>query len=633
MEQYTLTAEMIAVLAIIGFTLVLFISKRLDVRVDVAAITAMVMLGVVNMVWPFIFGEGRQLLEFKALFSGFSSNAVISIIAVIIIGAGLDKTGVMTKVAGFIMNLGGTTEQRIIPLISGTVGVISGFMQNIGAAALFLPVVSRISARTNLPMSRLLMPMGFCAILGGTLTMIGSSPLILLNDLILSSNSSLPDGVEPMSTFGMFDVTPVGIVLLIAGIVYFVLAGRFVLPVKKTEGVEGTDTLAYFKETYGFEGEVYEVKVTESAQIINFNIEDIENFSPPEVRVVASQCGSELRIAPARDIVIPAGSTLALTGKREVVANFAAAQGLEVKADLEVFADTLSHTRAGIAEIVIPPNSSLRGKSLQDLRMRKSYGLNVLAVYRNNESLREGLRKLVLQTGDTLMVHTPWDNLAALEKNRRDFIIVTTDYPHEELRPHKVRFALSFFAVAMLLALFSGPLGIPLSLALFIGAIGMILTGVLSIDEAYGKVSWMSVFLLASLFPLGAAMSETNTAAWIAQETLALIGAFGEPPTWVLQAVLALLATVLTLSASNVGATVLLVPIAVNMALVTGADPRIFALTVAIATSNSFLIPTHQVNALIMGPAGYDVNDFLRAGSIMTVLFLIVMIPMLNLLF
>ena len=164
------------------------------------------------------------------IFNGFGSNAVISIIAVMIIGAGLDRTGVMSNVAAWITRVGGATESRIILLISSTVGVISSFMQNVGAAALFLPVVSRVSVRTDLPMSRLLMPMGFCAILGGTMTMVGSSPLILLNDLIVGINDSLP-AKQKMSTFELFDVFPIGIALIATGLAYFIVFGRMVLPV------------------------------------------------------------------------------------------------------------------------------------------------------------------------------------------------------------------------------------------------------------------------------------------------------------------------------------------------------------------------------------------------------------------
>ena len=158
----------------------------------------------------------------------------------------------------------------------------------------------------------------------------------------------------------------------------------------------------------------------------------------------------------------------------------------------------------------------------------------------------------------------------------------------------------------------------------------MILSGVLRIEEAYQSIGWQSVFLLASLIPLGLAVEVTGTAAWIAQQTLTLLG---DVPLWVLQAALAALATIFTLLMSNVGATVLLVPLAINIAIGVGANPAVFALTVALATSNSFLIPTHQVNALIMGPGGYHVKDFIRAGGVMTVLFLVVVIGMLNLVF
>ncbi|HEY9052085.1 MAG TPA: SLC13 family permease, partial [Gammaproteobacteria bacterium] len=196
--------------AILLLTIYLFAFEV--VSVDVAAICIMVLLGLTSLFAP-VMGLEKSLVDTRHLFDGFSSNAVISIIAVMIIGAGLDKTGIMSKVATFILSVGGTTEKRIIPIISSTVGFISSFMQNVGAAALFLPVVSRISARAGIPMSRLLMPMGFCAILGGTVTMVGSSPLILLNDLILTSNKALP-AEQQMETWSLFSVTPIGVALV-----------------------------------------------------------------------------------------------------------------------------------------------------------------------------------------------------------------------------------------------------------------------------------------------------------------------------------------------------------------------------------------------------------------------------------
>lgn len=622
------TIEIAWVTGILLFTIYLFAFEV--VEVDVAAATVMVLLGLTSLLAP-LMGLERGLVDTQQLFDGFSSNAVISIIAVMIIGAGLDKTGLMSKVASFILKIGGTTETRIIPIISATVGIISSFMQNVGAAALFLPVVSRISARSGLPMSRLLMPMGFCAILGGTVTMVGSSPLILLNDLIITSNEGLKmQGVAEMQTWGLFSVTPIGLVLVATGIVYFVLAGRFVLPVTKSEGGKAEDSMAYLQKTYGVEYRVQEMAIPEDSKLVGKEQNDIERAD--KVRVVAMvRGGNDLAIGPgslARDVVFEANGTIAIIASPENCSAFSAKYGLDTRSDFEVFSDALASTKAGIAEVVIPPGSSLIGKSARDVWMRKRYGLSMVALHSGGKTLREGegIRDLPLQAGDTIVGHITWEALTWLKKDQ-DFVVVTTEYPHEELRPHKVPAAGIFFAIALGLVLFTD---LRLSVALLTGAMGMILSRVLTIEEAYQAVSWKTVFLLASLIPLGLAVETTGTAKWIAEQVLFVVGG---APGWVIQASVAVLATFFTLVMSNVGATVLLVPLAVNIAIGVGADPAVFALTVAIATSNSFLIPTHQVNALVMGPGGYGVPDFMRAGGIMTILFLVVMMFMMNLVF
>jgi len=622
------TVEIAWVTGILLFTIYLFAFEV--VEVDVAAATVMVLLGLTSLLAP-LMGLERGLVDTQHLFDGFSSNAVISIIAVMIIGAGLDKTGLMSKVASFILKIGGTTETRIIPIISATVGIISSFMQNVGAAALFLPVVSRISARSGLPMSRLLMPMGFCAILGGTVTMVGSSPLILLNDLILTSNEGLKmQGVAEMQAWNLFSVTPIGLVLVATGIVYFMLAGRFVLPSTKGRGGKATDSIEYLQKTYGVEYCMKEMVIPKDSELVGKTLNDIERVN--KVRIVAMvRGGNDLAIGPggvARDIPFEANSAIGIVASQENCSTFAAKYGLHIREDFEVFNDALAPTKAGIAELVIPPGSSLIGKSARDVWMRKRYGLSMVALHSGGETRHEGegIRDLPLQAGDTIVGHIPWEALIRLEKDR-DFVVVTTEYPHEELRPNKVPAASVFFAIALGLVLFTD---LRLSVALLTGAMGMILSRVLTIEEAYQAVSWKTVFLLASLIPLGLAVETTGTAKWIAEQVLSVVGT---APGWVIQASVAVLATFFTLVMSNVGATVLLVPLAVNIAIGVGADPAVFALTVAIATSNSFLIPTHQVNALVMGPGGYGVPDFMRAGGIMTLLFLVVMMLMMNLVF
>jgi len=621
------TIEIAWVTAILLLTIYLFAFEVVDV--DIAAVTIMVILGLTSLLAP-IMGLEKGLVDPEHLFDGFSSNAVMSIIAVMIIGAGLDKTGIMSKVAAFILQIGGTSEKRIIPIVSTTVAFISSFMQNVGAAALFLPVVSRISARSGLPMSRLLMPMGFCAILGGTVTMVGSSPLILLNDLIMTSNSALPAD-QQMETWGLFSVTPIGIVLVLTGVLYFVFAGRFVLPATKSESsTSGSDAMKYFHDVYGLDYELFELVIPESSELIGKHLDDVETSY--RVRIIATKLsGHETRIGPGaldRDTGLQAGMVMGVVAEPEDLQNFIDKYGLKKRKELRTFSEALASTKAGIAEVVIPPSSKLIGKSARDVWMRKTYGVAMVGLHRDGDTLHEGedIRNMPFHSGDTLVVHTTWQTLARLE-NDSNFVVVTTEYPREEIRPHKVVWAGVFFTIALSLVLFTD---IRLSIALLTGAIGMVLSGVLKIDEAYDAVSWKTVFLLASLIPLGMAVEQTGTAKWIADQTLAVVG---DMPIWVIQLSIAILATFFTLVMSNVGATVLLVPLAVNIALGVGADPAIFALTVAIATSNSFLIPTHQVNALIMGPGGYRVPDFLRAGSVMTILFLIVMIGMMNLVF
>lgn len=623
------TTEMAWVMGLLILTIYLFAFEVLDV--DVTAITIMVLLGLSTLFAP-LMGIESGLVSTDDIFNGFSSNAVMSIIAVMIIGAGLDKTGIMSKVAAFILSVGGTSEKRIIPIVSSTVGIISSFMQNVGAAALFIPVVSRISARSGLPMSRLLMPMGFCAILGGTVTMVGSSPLILLNDLMLTSNQALPEA-QQMDTWGLFSVTPIGLALVFTGIIYFVIAGKLVLPTgSENDNSSAINTMDYFKEIYGIDYAMFELAVPSNSPLVGRILNDIE--VELKIRIVAAVKGSnqEMSIGPngvARDYTVEANTVLGVLGSAEVILEVAEQYKLELKADLENFSEALSASRSGVAEVVIPPGSKLIDKSARDVWLRKTYGLAMVALHREGETLGagEGIRDLPFQAGDALVVHTLWDNLAHLS-NDKNFVVVTTEYPHEETRPHKVAFAAVFFVIALSMVLFTD---LKLSVALLTGAIGMVLSGVLKIDEAYEAVSWKTVFLLASLIPLGLAVETSGTAGWIAEQTLKVVG---DMPVWVIQASIAVLATFFTLVMSNVGATVLLVPLAVNIALgVEGANPAVFALTVAIATSNSFLIPTHQVNALIMGPGGYKVPDYMRAGGIMTVLFLVVMIAMMNLIF
>jgi di/tricarboxylate transporter len=592
-----MTPEMILTMIILVFVIVLFIFEW--VRVDVVGILMMVLLPLAGLISP------------KEAFVGLSSNAVCSIIAVIIIGAGLDKTGVMNQVAGPIIKLAGKSEKRIIILISGTVGIISSMMQNIGAAALFLPAAQRIAKRMEVPVSRILMPMGFCAIIGGTLTLVGASPTILLNDLMVL-------GTDKLEPFGLFTQTPIGICLLGSAILYFTVFGKLILP--SAEGEADRGVTASLLEAYSPLGTVFELHVSD-----NFkgpaNLEKLairERFLTTVVAINHAQKKEKIFVPHSSDTLGP-GDDIAVVGREKNILALSAEYGWQIKEGLDVFAESLSRTNAGMAETIVSPRSELINKTLSEIHFKALYGVNPVALSKGRKIFYSGLTDIPLEMGDTLLLQGPWERFHIL-KNRPQprALSFATPLEGEILRPQKAKLACTWLAVALLqIIIFK----IQLSVALMSGALGMIITGVLSIDEAYRAVDWMTVFLLAGLIPLGIAFEKTGTAALIAQSVLALIG---NPSPIVLLAVVGLMTSFFTLVISNVGATVLLVPLCMNMAVMAGGDPRMAALVVGLSASNTFVLPTHQVNALVMRPGGYRTVDYARAGLVMTAIFLAV---------
>lgn len=585
----------ILVMIVLVMAILMFIFEW--VRVDVVGIIMMVVLPLLQLVTP------------KEAISGLSSNAVVSIIAVIIIGAGLDKTGAMNVLARVLLRFAGKSQSRIMLLISGTVSFISSFMQNIGAAALFMPATKRICRQTNIPVSRILMPMGFLAIIGGCITLIGSSPLILLNDVMRITNPQ----AEP---FGLFSVTPVGLALVVAGLGYFLLFGRLVLPSGQGEQASGPMSES-LKRTYQDIGALLEVKVPEDFQ-------ETKSLAELEIRphffvtiVGIAKAGGSINFTPMPDDTLGPGDVIAVNGAPEMVAKLAKAYGWEVREDLEAFAEHLSSNNAGIMEVIVSPRSDLTKSSLRSSEFRRKYGVNPLALFRGNKAYVAGISTLILETGDALLLQGRWEKFHFL-KQQHD-LIFTEDVQGEILRTEKIKYAVGCLVLSLTLILF---FHIQLSIALLAGALGMVLTKVLSIDEAYQSVDWMTVFLLGGLIPLGIAFEKTGAAKLIAESIMTMMGAVSP---LLLLTVVGLLTSFFTLVVSNVGAAVLMVPLAMNMAGTAGADPRIAALVVAVACSNTFILPTHQVNALIMRPGGYRTLDYFKAGAGMTIVYLVVM--------
>jgi di/tricarboxylate transporter len=296
--------------------------------------------------------------------------------------------------------------------------------------------------------------------------------------------------------------------------------------------------------------------------------------------------------------------------------------GITIKESLDVFQNEMSAAISGTIEAVVAPRSDLIGKTLKKAHFWEQFQVNPLAIYRSDKAFYSGLSDFVLRSGDSILLQGTWERFKILQE-RHNFIFSTP--VSEVLKPEKALISGCWLAVSLVMIII---FKIQLSVALMTGAFGMIVCRVLTIDEAYKSVDWRTIFLLAGLIPLGIATEKTGAAAWIAHTLLTLIG---DVSPVVLLTAIAVLSTFFTLVISNVGATVLLVPLVVNMAMAAGADPRMAALVVGLATSNSFMLPTHQVNALYMGPGRYRSVDFIKAGGIMTVLFIVVLIGMLYL--
>ncbi|MBJ6982413.1 SLC13 family permease [Luteimonas sp. MC1572] len=613
METLALTTDMKLVLGLVAMVMVLFLFER--VRVDLVALVALVVLGLTGLVAP------------EDIFNGFSSNAVISIIATMILGTGLDRTGALNRLAAWLLRRSKGVEKKLLLYTSAVAGLNSSFMQNPSVMALYLPVASRLASRTGLGLSRFLLPIAAAIVMGGALTMVGNSPLILLNDLLVAANANLPSGVATLEPLPMFAPLPIGLALLLIALAYFHFFGDRLLgdSIKGDGSVTPARTESYFARAYGIEGDVFELTVSADSPLVGMALGEAETVHGAPL-LLALKTGNDSRLAPPADARIWVGSVIGAMGARQQVADFAQNNMLRMSTRLREFGDLFNPSRAGISEAVVPPTSKFIGKTQAELALRKNYGISLLAVNRDKDVLRDNIRNLPLRAGDMLVLHSIWQDLAQTAANR-DFVVVT-DYPKGEQRPHKFKIAMAIFAVTMLIALGSK---LPTSIALMTGVAGMLVCGVLKMDEAYSAINWKTVFLMACLIPLGWAMDSSGTAAWIAGHTIEQLPE--GLPVWTIQLTVALLTAAFSLVISHVGATIVMVPLAINLALAAGGDPTAFALIVALSASNNLVTQSNPVMSMIAGPANYTARDLWRVGAPLSLAYIAVVVVMVNLIF
>jgi len=565
------------------------------VRLDVVALACMLALGWTGVLTP------------QEAISGFSSNAVIAMMAVMILGQGIAKTGIMDWFSQAVLKRVGTNRSRVIGLMSLSVGILSGFIQNIGAAALFLPGILNVSRRGKIPASALIMPIGFAAILGGTLSMVGSGPLILINDLLRNA------GIAP---YGLFSVTPVGVLLLLFGIGYFFLFGKSILPesASLSEPVTEQEKLI---DALRLPHHIWHYAIPQNSTLIGHTTEQSGIWDKFGLHILCISRGTDQEYAPWRETRFEAGQELALLGDKEDVQRFAIAHGLIKQEQNHRFAGLHDPERAGFAEVIIPPRSEVVGQTMRKFSFRKRYAVEPVMLFSKGEAIQGDFSDHQILPSDTMIVHGLWERISDL-KASSDFV-VATPFVLEKKDPSKAWIASLCFLCAVGLAL----AGAPISMAFFTGAIALVLTRVLTMQEAYQAIDWKVVFLIAGLIPLGVAMQKTGAATFLAQQVMILVQ--GSHPIFIILTV-AVLSTLFSLFMSNVGAVVVLAPLVMSMASIARLDPRPLALMAAVCAANSFILPTHQVNALLMSSGGYRNADYFRAGGGMTVIFLVVVV-------
>ncbi len=584
--------QIIIVLAIMVFTIFMLVTEI--VRIDVTALITMLLL-----TWTGILTSSEAL-------SGFSSNAVVAMIAVMILGEGVAKTGMMSRFSKWLLKRVGTKKNTVLGALSLSVGTLSGVIQNIGAAALFLPSIIDIARRIKISASVFIMPIGFAAIIGGTLTMVGSGHLILTNDLLESAN------LEP---YGLFAVTPVGIALLFSAILFFLFFGKFMLPQGETDGKLAKTEQEKVVDAFNLKKDIKYFKIPIGSPMAGKTVEETGIWSVHDINILAVSSEKSPNFAPWRETVLEEEQILALYGDENKVSLFVKEFGIEQTKENGIFEDINDPEESGFAEVIVPPRSDLVGQTIRQYSLRKKHAVEPVMLFSEGEKVEGDFSDRKIKPGDTFIIHGPWNHIMDLQSSEP--FVVATSVTAERKDPSKTWQAAGSFLLAIVLAMS----GFSISISFLTGAVVMVLTNVMSIQDAYKAVEWKVVFLLVGLIPLGIAMQNSGTAEFLAENVMTVVEG---SHLLILLFTVGILSTIFSLVMSNVGAVVVLAPLVVSIGLIAGVDPRPLVLLAAVNAGNSFVLPTHQVNALMMTAGGYKTRDYFKAGGGMTIVFLVV---------
>jgi di/tricarboxylate transporter len=601
-----MTFQMYLTLGILAIAILFFITEWL--RVDVVALGVVVVLMLTGILTP------------SEAISGFSSTSVMTIAALFVVGGAVMQTGLAGSIGQRILTIAGGSQTRLLVVIMATVALLSGFMSDTGTVAVLLPAILSLALNTKISPSKLLIPLAFGSLLGGAMTLIGTPPNIIVSDTLRAA------GWQP---FQFFDYTPVGLILLAIGIGYMLFVGFRLLPENKpSQEIQRVETPEELVELYKLPDNLFRLRIRRGSPLVGVSLEQsgirkdyrmhvleiLRDVDPRQVAKLGERrllIESETEsITPDSKTILKSGDLLIIQGEANDVSYGAAQLNLGLQPVQPSDQQALVNTEIGLAEILLPPRSRLVGKTIVDSRFGTLYRLTVLGISRPDTEETLDLKTTHLRFGDTLLVQGAWEDILSLRNHRRDFVVM--GQPEEMiLAPARKKAPVALLILAGMLLLMITDL-VPVATASMLAGLVMILTGCLTIDDAYESVDWKSIVLIAGMLPMAIALEKVGLVELAAS---ALTASFGMMSPLFVLAGLFLITSLFTQVLSNTATTVLIAPIALAAAQNLDLQPHAFMMAVAIAASMAFASPVASpVNTLVMGAGNYRFSDYIKVG-------------------
>jgi di/tricarboxylate transporter len=587
--------SIVVTLAITAGALFLFVMEWLPA--DITAALVMVVLMLSKQVTP---EEG---------IAGFSNSATLTVMAMFVLSAGISRTGALQQANELLLRWSGQTVRRQVLAVGAIAGPLSGIVNNTAILSVFLPLVEELCRQRKISTAKLLMPLSFATILGGTLTVVGTSTSVLASGL--SKELGYGD-------FGLFQFTALGLIVFALGLLYLVFVAPSLLPNRKAP----TDLLS---QDYDLKEYVSEVVVTPRSSLVGQSLRSSQLQRRFDLDVLEMIHNGNRFAQPLADKVLSAGDILIVRCGRQDLLKIRDSEGLEILPDVQFgqksWQTDLASGEEGIAEAMVAANSNLIGSTLKELRFRQRYNVTVLAIRRGQDLVRDRLGKVPLRFGDLLLVQGPKQSFVGLQTSRDVLVLEQRDV--ENMRSKKATLAI---AIGLGVVGMAATGQYPILVAALAGAVLMVLTGCLKPGELYEAVRWDVIFLLASLIPLGTAMEKSGTTQWLAAQLVTLGQSLSG---YALLTVLFVATTLLTAILSNSAAVILLLPVGVQVAENLGLSPLTVMFVITFAASNSFASPIgYQTNTMVYGAGGYRFLDFVRVGGPLCILMAIVTPPL-----